>query len=285
MKLRIIYTFSILFFGAFLFLSHSTGRATNFNEGNTGAPNDNANNGRTCQTCHNSGSFAVTPELTITDSDGNTIAENYLPDATYTVKLTVNSNGTPAGYGFQIVALNAAQDVDGDPVNTWTIPAGSSNLQIATPANGRQYAEHDGISSSNEFIMEWTAPSSGDVTFYYGGNAVNNNGASSLDNAIMSSTSFSLDPTSTNELEKSLSLNIFPNPVSEVMTLQTNAQDSDNYDLFIYDQNGRQVLNQKINIPSGENISPININSFSSGVYNLIISDGKNQITKKMLKL
>lgn len=286
MKLRIIYTFFLFLFGCFLLMSHSDGRASNNNEGNTGAPNDNnSSNNRTCQNCHNSGSFVVTPELSITDSGGGAISGNYIPGEVYTVKLTVNSDGAPAGYGFQMVALNAAENVDGAPINTWAVPASSTNVQLAIPANGRQYAEQNGTSSTNEFIMEWTAPASGDVTFYYGGNAVNGNGLNSLDNAIMGSTSLSPDPTSINELEKSLSLNIFPNPVSEVMSLQTNAQDSDNYDLFIYDQNGHQILNQKINIPSGENISPIDVNNFSSGVYNLIISDGKNQIAKKILKL
>ena len=283
MKLRIIYTFFVLF-GAFLLLSHSNGRATNFNEGNTGAPNDNATNNRTCQTCHNSGSFAVTPMLSITDQGGNEISGNYLPGVTYNVKLTVNSTGTPAGYGFQMVALNAPENMDGAAVNTWVVPAGSTNLQVATPPNGRQYAEQNAVSTSNEFVLEWTAPASGDVTFYYGGNAVNDNQMNGGDNAIMGSTSLSLDPTSTNELEKSLSLDIFPNPVNDVLTLQTNAQGSDTYDLFLFDQNGRQILNQKINIPAGENISPIDVAHLSTGMYNLIISDGKNNIAKKMLK-
>lgn len=284
MKFRIIYTFFVLF-GAFLLLSHSSGRATNFNEGNTGAPNDNATNNRTCQTCHNSGSFTVTPELLITDQGGNEISGNYLPGETYNVKLTVNSTGSPAGYGFQLVALNAPANMDGTPVNTWALPTGSAGIQLATPANGRQYAEHDAINTSNEFLLEWTAPSSGDVTFYYGGNAVDENGQNGGDNAIMGSTELSLDPTSTNDLEQSLSLDIFPNPVNEVLSLQTNAQGSDTYDLFLFDQSGRQILNQKINIPAGENVSPIEVNNLSTGMYNLIISDGENQITKKMLKL
>ena len=68
MKLRILYTFSFLFFISIVFLSNSTGRAVTANEGNTGAPNDNANMNRTCQTCHNNGSFTVTPEIEIKDA-------------------------------------------------------------------------------------------------------------------------------------------------------------------------------------------------------------------------
>ena len=172
MKLRIIYTLFVLLFGSFLFLNNSGGRATTASEGNTGAPNDNGNNNRTCQNCHNNGSFAVTPTIEITDANGIAVTTDYIPGETYNVRMTVTSTDMPAGFGFQIVALNAASGVDGDPVNTWNIPTGSTNTQIATIANGRQYAEHNSASSTNEFLLEWTAPAGGgDVTFYYAGNA------------------------------------------------------------------------------------------------------------------
>lgn len=287
MKLRIIYTFFIFLFGTVLFLSTSGGRATSANEGNTGAPNDNnTTNNRTCQNCHNNGTFQVTPMLEITDAGGATITNNFIPGATYSVKLTVNSTGTPDGYGFQIVALNAAANTDGTPVNTWVIPASTTNVQVATIGNGRQYAEHMEISSSNEFVMDWTAPTGGgDVTFYYGGNAITSNMSTNGDNAIMASTSISADPTSTNNLEKKIALDIFPNPVQEVINLRSDSQVSGTYDLMLFDQNGRQVKMEKISLPYGENLIPINVGELSTGVYNLMLSDGENQIIKRVLKL
>lgn len=283
MKLRIIYTLFILSFGATLFLSNSGGRATGSNEGNTGAPNDNGNSNRTCQTCHNNGNFVVTPELEITDGNGTVVTDNLTGGETYTIKLTVNATNNPSGYGFQMVALNAADGVDGTPVNTWNAPGG--NVQLATIGNGRQYAEQNAISSSNEFVMEWTAPSSGDVTFYYGGNAINDNGNTNGDNAVMSSTSLSLTPVSTNELEKKVALDIYPNPVQDIINLSSSAQESGTYDLILFDQTGRQLFTKRVNIPSGENITPIIVNQLSTGIYNLVLSDGKNKLTKKVVKL
>lgn len=285
MKLRIIYTLFIFSFGCFVFLSNSGGRATGQSEGNTGAPNDNANMNRTCQACHNSGSFSVSPQLEIQDGNGNIVTGSLNGGETYSIKLTVNETaGTPAGYGFQMVALNAAQGVDGAAVNTWSVPASTNNVQLATLGNGRQYAEQNTTSTSNEFTIDWTAPASGDVTFYYIGNAINGNSMASGDNANPGSASFSTI-TSTNELERKVALDIFPNPVQEVINIKTSSQVSDTYDLNLFDINGRQIFTEKINIPAGENLVPIDVPTLSSGIYNLILSDGKNLITKKVVKM
>lgn len=283
MKLKIIYTFFALMVGAFLFLSNAGGRASSQSEGNTGAPNDNGMNNRTCQTCHNNGTFGVTPVLEVTDAGGTVVTDNFNPGETYNVKMTVDATGTPAGYGFQITSLNAAQGSDGAPVNTWANVGG--NVQVATLGSGRQYAEHSALSASNEFTMEWTAPANGTVTFYYGGNATNDNGNTMGDNAIMGSMSLDSNPDAINELERVVKLDIFPNPVNDVLNLRTNAQTSDAYDLQLFDQNGKQISNERFMIPSGENIAPINVANLPTGIYNLILSDGQNQIAKKMLKL
>ncbi|HFC00481.1 MAG TPA: T9SS type A sorting domain-containing protein, partial [Phaeodactylibacter sp.] len=154
----------------------------------------------------------------------------------------------------------------------------------ATIANGRQYVEQKGTSISKEFVVEWTAPESGDVTFYYGGNAVNNNNMTGGDNAIMGSSSFTVMPTATNDLEKVISLEVLPNPVNERFNLVANAQVADTYELSLFAQNGRKVFTKKINISIGENFIPIEMNNLSVGVYHLILSDGKNLVTKKVVK-
>ncbi|MEM6966570.1 MAG: choice-of-anchor V domain-containing protein, partial [Bacteroidota bacterium] len=269
---------------AVLFISSTGGRATVADEGNTGAPNDNQNNNRTCQTCHKNGSFVVTPQLEITDANGVAVTDNLNGEDTYTVKLTVNSTDNPDGYGFQIVALNAADGIDGSPINTWIVPSGVPNVQVTTTSNGRQYAEQNDLSSSNEFVMEWTAPPSGDVTFYYGANAMNGNGNINGDNAVMATTSISVTPVSVAELKHKMTLDIAPNPLREVLNIFTNAQKSGDYDVMLFDQIGKKVFTEKINIPSGENISRLEIGQLPMGIYSLVLSDGKDSITKKVMK-
>lgn len=284
MKLRIIYTLFALTFGAFIFLNNSGGRATVTLQGNTGAPNDNSSGNQTCVACHNSGNFVVTPTVELLDANGTATTDNLVSGETYTVKVNVNSTESPSGYGFQIVALNAADGIDGTPINTWTVPTTSTNVQLATLTNGRQYAEQVSTSSSKEFVMEWTAPASGDVTFYLSGNATNGNGGTSGDNGVSTSTAFSIGTTATNELEKNLAVEIFPNPVTDVISLRTNAEKTNTYDLILVNQNGQQMKSEKITITAGQNVSTLPVANLAAGIYNLVLSDGKNQVVKKILK-
>jgi len=101
----------------------------------------------------------------------------------------------------------------------------------------------------------------------------------------MGTMSLDANPNALNELEKTVALDVFPNPVSDVLNLRTNAQTTDTYDLQLFDQNGKQISSERLMIPSGENVAPIEVANLPTGIYSLILSDGKNQIAKKMLKL
>lgn len=164
MKLNFVYTSFAVLLIAIISMGNSGGRATVAGSGNTGAPGDA---GSTCISCHGgSTDIEVGLDIAITDGDGNSI-EKYVPGTVYNGSVTINPTmGAPAAYGFQIVAINAALNEDGESVNTFANP--SANTQLATIANGRQYAEHNGPSGTdNVFTFEWTAPeaNSGTVTF------------------------------------------------------------------------------------------------------------------------
>jgi len=154
MKFRFIYTFASLLFMAFLFTSSSGGRANAANWGNTGAPGDQTLTGgtpRTCISCHGSSTSAIEVDLLIDilDSDNNSIVDiGYIPGATYTVQVDINTiNGSPVGFGFQILALNAPLNENGNEVSDWE--AISSNVRVADASNtGRTYAEHNGANES-----------------------------------------------------------------------------------------------------------------------------------------
>ena len=186
--------------GITLLTSNASGPASNGNRA-TGAPGDGSN---TCVSCHNgNGNFGnVSIDLSMTDQNGNLKSE-YVPDSVYEIKVTVNNSmGSPAGYGFQMICL----DSDDDNYDGWDNP--SSNAQLSTSAS-RDYVEHDGISSSNEFTVDWTAPSegSGEITFYVGANAVNGTGGTDMDRAAIDNFSFDEkeeegDPNSIEEVGK-----------------------------------------------------------------------------------
>jgi hypothetical protein len=195
-----------------LFPANSNGRAFSANQGNTGAPGEA---GGTCGSCHGGGAFGpVSGSLAVTDAGGDPVAA-WEAGETYDLTLTVAASGNPAGYGFQLTAL------DGTAQEAGTLAAGSANTRVATAGlvDDRVYAEHAGASATNAFTVAWTAPTAGTgtVTFHFCGNAVNGNGASSADNAMPAS-SFSLPeagaPTGLASLWPS-DLGVYPNPVRD----------------------------------------------------------------------
>ena len=141
----------------------------------TGGP---LSGGATCNDCHGNGAFTPTITLAILDGGSNPVTE-YIPGDTYTLRYVVtSSSGNPAGYGMQSVGLTNANGAAGTLINPST-----ANTQIVNLA-GKQYLEHDGISSTGVFQTNWTAPSigTGNVSFYAKGIAVNGNFATIGDN-------------------------------------------------------------------------------------------------------
>ena len=288
MKLRIIYTFFALSLGAFIFFSNANGRAASQGMGNTGAPGDEmiATGPRTCQTCHNNGTFTITNEFLVTDAAGTPIETVYTPGEEYTIKMIINSPEA-AAYGFQAVALGAPIDADGPSINTWV--ASSANAQVAVALNGRQYAEQISASTSNEFEMEWTAPAAGtgDVSFYYCGNAVNLMSGTNGDNAICGKMSLSEDGvmSSINAPDAKVALDIFPNPVGDVMHLKTTTEQSGIYSAVIFNQTGKAVLTRDFDVPTGEQVNFLEVSNLSSGYYNLVLTDENGDaVSKKIIK-
>lgn len=260
----------------FLFSSNNGGRAT-IGQGNTGAPGDQLNGAGqpwTCQTCHGTGtanSIQVTQTFEITDADGNDVfTGGYTPGATYDVKLTVNAvTGTPAKYGFQILCLNAAANVDGPEVSNWT--AVSSNVAIREASTtGRTYAEQESGSTSNEFTMTWVAPAagSGDVTFYVVSNGANGNNDSSGDGATTGN--FTLtegEVSSAKNIDLAIDWSIFPNPVDAQLSVKVNTEESGQYDWSIVDVQGRALQFGQFDLAQGENVQTIAVADIATGLY------------------
>lgn len=255
--------------GIVLLNSNAGGPASNGNRA-TGAPGDGSS---TCMTCHNNtGTFGdVTIDLAFVDKNGNPKSE-YVPDSTYDIKVTVNNEmGTPAGYGFQMICLDSSEaNHDG-----WSSP--SANAQLTTSA-GRNYVEHDGISSSNEFTVKWTAPAAGAmyVTFYVGGNAVNEASGNSGDRAGLNEFTFSEvegeEPNSVVELSQK-GLSVYPNPTAGLV----NIVNDKNASIHVFNTEGKLVQLETTNT------NQIDLTNQPTGFYMLINPEtGKSQ---KVFKL
>ncbi len=76
-------------------------------------------------------------------------------------------------------------------------------------------------------------------------------------------------------------LDIYPNPAKEQITVHSSLQTKDNAYLYIYDGLGHLVKNQKYT--GGDNV--IDISSFASGSYFITLVNGKQQLRKKFIKI
>lgn len=283
MKFTFLYTLLAMLFTAFLFLSNSGGRAAVANEGNTGAPGDNAFNNRTCQTCHNSAAIQVALNISALDLDGNPV-DAYQPGETYRLRVNVNAAvGSPLGYGFQLVSLlNNGQS----PVNSWSNPAG--NVKLSTPSNGRQYAEHASVGANNTFEADWTAPAAGAgaVTFYAAGNGVNLNGNTSGDGAAQ--TSFQLPeagPVAAEERKlASITFDAVPNPATDLVQLRFDLPGAQTLSIALLNLQGQTLVQEEHTLAQGQHNLPLHLNQFPAGIYLLQLKTSSGIQTLRLLK-
>ena len=83
--------------------------------------------------------------------------------------------------------------------------------------------------------------------------------------------------------KKDVQLLVFPNPVKEVLQVQTNGI-TGQATLSITDAAGRQLYTRDIILEQGSNSMPVNIAQFSSGIYYVRLSNGKDNFVKSITK-
>ena len=151
----------------------------------TGAPSE-----ATCSGCHLGG--AGGGEIAI---EALNQAGPYVPNSTYTIRVTINDPDAAVG-GFQAIALNTANQSMG----TFTPVSGTQLVTL----NNKTYIEHNTVSlfsagaEHNEasWTFNWKAPAtvSGDVTFYVAGVAADWFGTPNGDDVYSSTFSFAALP-------------------------------------------------------------------------------------------
>jgi len=176
-------------------------------------------------------------------------------------------------------------DSDNSDVNLLSAP--DDNVKLAFADNtGKWYAEHDGISATNQFHIMWHGPptGSGPVTFYSCGNGVNGNGMSGGDAAACNTLTLTEDGMiATKEFEDENSLSVFPNPVSDLLNIESKLPVAGNYAISIFNQLGQLVLSDNKAVQQNE-IFQIDASQFPSGVYSILLENDESKVSKRFLK-
>lgn len=268
-----------LMLGYVLLLSNSGGRAAAASAGNTGAPGEVA----TCTACHNA-SINVTSSLRLLE--GTNPVTTYVPGREYVVEFSVVSSATTTrGYGFQMLALRDRGDFD---IRGFNDPNQTNNYMVVAIPNGREYAEHAGISTEGKFLVNWKAPvaGSGSVTIYAAGNAVNRNGGTSGDNGSNTLMKVSEETTSTRDIAAaSAHVQVWPNPVKDQVNVGWTAPQSGIYHITVRDLTGRSVYQNTQSLGEGAQVTPIGAASWERGAYIVNISNGVYAVSKKIIKM
>lgn len=163
-----------------ILLANSDGRANNSDAGNTGAP---CEDGLVCSSCHFGGGLGpTTEEFKLIDPITSQEVFNYAPGKLYNAEIKVVPIGVFSRYGFQATAL----DTSNLEAGTWTNESSSvqiSEAGILCGSGRRTYVEHTAPFFLSTFKIDWLAPNCdiGPVTFYFIGNAVNNDSSTSGD--------------------------------------------------------------------------------------------------------
>jgi hypothetical protein len=157
----------VLMFGSLALMSHHNGVAEEQNKDRTGAPGSQ----QPCSACHNSGSYDVTPSISVYPFEGaDTPVTTFVPFTEYYVVFEVDASGAPAGYGFQATA------VFGNGDNAGTFISCTDNAQLEE-VNGRHIVEQNDLSPSNTFGLFWGAPAGGEGPVIFYASTLASNGA------------------------------------------------------------------------------------------------------------
>ncbi len=228
----------------------------------TGAPGE-----ATCTSCHNGsvldGNVGVN-SLTLT-----TGGTEYVPDAVNTMQLTFNDASTKNG--FQLVALNTADQMAG----SLAVSDATNTKFVASAFLDREYITHTSNGTSlSTWTFDWSAPASGDVTFYVATNKTNANGQNGGDVVYVSEHTFTAPSTANllNDEASTPSFNVGYQPETNQLFLDFTVNQTEELSLNITDLKGKSVHFEQLgNFVPGDYSNKVRLNELAQGIYSVTL--------------
>jgi hypothetical protein len=229
----------------------------------TGAPGET-----TCTGCH-TGSV-VDGNAGINVLELSTGGNEYVPDDMNTLQLTFTEASNKNG--FQLVVLNAAEEMAGSLVVTDAV-----NTKFVTSAIlSREYVTHTAAGTSlNTWSFDWLAPATGgDVTFYVATNKTNSNSQNSGDVVYVSEHNFTApdlaDIAEEKEVSNNLTVGFQPGTNQLVLDFEVNGLNE--LSLNVTDLSGRSVYFKNMGIYTPGNYSDkVLLHKLETGIYNVTL--------------
>lgn len=91
--------------------------------------------------------------------------------------------------------------------------------------------------------------------------------------------------TSIDNITAMSSLTLSPNPTSNILVVESSFTESKDVNYKLIDMNGRIVMSSKFKSVIGENKLQLDVETFNSGMYNLVLQTEKEMIVKRFIKM
>lgn len=286
MKRNYLLTFVIVFTALLLGSQDLFTNITQPPTGFTGAPTES-----TCATsgCHAGNPAYNASDITLASVGANLLNSGYAASTLYNI--SVNAGNGFQAYGFSLTAVNAS----GAAMGTFALTS-PANTSLATGTGGKQYVGHKTANSTNGWVFKWTSPATTTETvfFYLAANQANGDGTNSGDRIRLkaysaTSSSFGAFTVATGIQNVDALVDgkiaIFPNPVSDNLSLSFNLTDNQTVKAAIYNLNGQLVkplMDEELSW--GEHDRNFNVaGSMSTGIYLVKFTVGSNEYFKKIV--
>lgn len=240
--------------------------------------------------CHNGPAQPITTGLSLFATQGLSLDTAldanfaYEPGKTYNINFRIND--IAERYGFQIVALDAANEKAGEMTVTDNL---HTRIKTSPPTGTRQYMGHLGANTWKNWQFQWTAPASGTgaVTFYYAYNLADDDDEPIGDTIYKGTTTIQQGGgVGINEIYGKLNnLEVFPNPVTSEFGLSFHVINTQNITARLYTLEGKlisELVNEQLS--SGMFKRNFDVASLTQGIYMVKLDVGGSTIVKKIVK-
>jgi hypothetical protein len=285
MKRNYLLTFTIVLSALLLGSQDLFTNITQPPTGYTGAPGES--------TCATAGCHFGTPTLNASDISLLTVGSPNLTSgyaASTQYSLAVNA-GSAASYGFSLTAVDAS----GSAIGTFSLSS-PATTSLATGSGSKQYVGHKNANTTNAWSFRWTSPATTTETvyFYLAVNQANDNDEATGDNIKLKAYSATSSSFGAYNVATGIqnvdgladgSIAVFPNPVSDNLSLSFNVTDNQQVKAGIYNLSGQLVkplMDEELSW--GEHNRNFNVaGSMSTGIYLVKFTVGNNDYFKKIV--
>lgn len=261
MKTKTLFLSGLIAIPAIALLTSTTLVDSNGKLGNTGAPGEFTCSQSGCHGAGNGPNASGNPttgglpdnggpgSVTITSVPAFTGGNQYVPNTTYSITITVSQTGINLfGFSFEAVDNSGSTNLSvNNAVGTITITDPTHTRENQPYGTGRNCATHQtnggAFPNSASFNFNWTAPASGIANIYYDGNATNSDGyADAQDNVYAHSLQLSPATTGIASVNNhNSSVEIFPNPSTDMFTVHFNMNEANDVDMQLYSVDGKSL--------------------------------------------